>query len=101
MTMAISPSLPEEVSKELAARFSRVVGVSSSTGYDWTAPSVITQTFALTSGFASIQIKKGITKRHKAFLYKYALPLGKRMTVYQVVGYCGDTIIKTDKIVIR
>lgn len=57
--MSSSPSLPEEVAKELAARFSQVLGVSSTTGYDWTAPSVVTRTFALTSGFASIQIRKG------------------------------------------
>ena len=56
--MTISDFLPEEVAKELAARFSSYLGVSSKTGYDWTTQSVVTNTYAA-SNFVSIPIKKG------------------------------------------
>ena len=49
------------MAKELEARFSSYLGVSSRTGYDWTAPSVVTR-IIMTSGFASVQVKKGFTR---------------------------------------
>ena len=82
-SVSVSSTIEYELSLSLFELFSEKLGISMTTGYDWSHSSTVT---------------KSITEE---FLVKASAPPGLILTIEQAIGTCGDTEARTELFRIR
>ncbi len=82
-TVSVSETIEYEISVSIFELFSEKLGISMTTGYDWTTTSSYTKSI------------------NEEFQVLAKAPAGMLLTIEQAVGQCGDTEARTELFRIR